>query len=303
MALPPLAVSAYVYLGNANGTANRSSGSIISNYIDTGPPNLPGQQPFSSYKWFYKDYPNEILAKVLSSGVPTIGGSLYLNLGSQFDGSFKYVDPIITAYNPAPCGSDLPPDPNGTAAEAVPTSSYASVQPSPPRWYTDTAYDYHALHPTFGVQTPQTGDVYYAGDFFSGKPWSCDLSVASIEADVLNLCTNTIENYPMARLNLELDTTAKVKIEQSVSQYCCWNKGTVIKGKLGIKSVDVSMVADDDSANFSITVGSSYNSEADVSWEVTIDPDFVPTAVSIPPVSGRISFVNDFWITEVTPPA
>ena len=117
-----------------------------------------------------------------------------------------------------------------------------------------------------------------------------------------NLCTSTIENYPMAQPTLELKANAKIKIMQQVAKYCCWNTGTVLKGKVGLKSVDGTATEYGLSEGLSIALAGAYVDAGTVDWEITIDEDFDSPAIVIPRTAGKITFVNDFWITEVTPP-
>jgi len=106
----------------------------------------------------------------------------------------------------------------------------------------------------------------------------------------------------MAQPTLELKANAKIKIMQDVSKYCCWNTGTVLKGKVGLKSIDGTATEYGLSEGLSIALAGSYADAGTVDWTITIDEDFVAPEITIPRTAGKITFVNDFWITEVTPP-
>jgi hypothetical protein len=304
MALPPIIAAPYAYLGNVDGTTQRASGSVNADFQDQGSPYAPGQKSFYSYQLYYPNYPDEILTKAWDNNVGP--AFMYIAFASQFDGIAKSNGSVVTLYNPAPCGSDLPPNPNGVVVSVTPTPTafVGVVGQRYPRWTTDTAYDFSAV-PLGGPTTfpPLGGTLIGLSDFFGSAYWSFEFSIPSPEVDVENLCTSTIENYPMAQPTLELKANAKIKIMQQVEKYCCWNTGTVLKGKVGLKSIDGTATEYGLSEGLSIALAGAYVDAGTVDWTITIEEDFESPAIVIPRTAGKITFVNDFWITEVTPPA
>ena len=305
MALPPITAVPYAYLGNVDGTIQRATGSVVEDFHDNGFPLPPQQQSFSSYQLLYPNYPDEILVKAWNNALSP--AFLYIAFASQFDGIAKWNTDVVTIYNPPPCGADPVPNPNGFAMEFTPTPTLpfvGSVGQRYPRWTTDTAYDFSAV-PGGGPTSfpPLGGTLIGDSGFFGSAYWSFEFSIPSPEIDVENACTSAIENYPMAQPTLECTATTKIKIIQQVESYCCWNTGTVLKGKVGLKSVDGIATGLPISEGLSIALAGSYADAGTVDWEITIDEDFVAPDISIPRTAGKITFVNDFWITEVIPPA
>jgi hypothetical protein len=310
MALPHRAVATFSILGNEDGTTPRADSYVEGDFHDLGTPHDGSQQSFYSYRWFYKNYPNEIL-KVVPSAVQG-----YQNLQVVFDfespAEFIYPDNRVVEYFP---DDDPAPDPNGTTGIDTGNLAFSGViGPEYPRWVTDTPYDFSANLASWGSMIPQPGisGVWLEIPEFgvSGGPWSWDLSVANLSSEVLNLDTDELEYYPFAQATTSFKATANFKVTFN-AQICCWNEGTVIRGKVGFKSVNVTVTAVPSAlytgnfnwAGLGYEVGSTYTDAGTADWEVTIDEDFVPPNVDIPKVAGAITFVNDFWITEVIPPA
>lgn len=303
MALPPITAVPYAYLGNVDGTAPRANGSIESDFHDNGSPPPPQQKSFNSYQLLYPNYPDEILVKAWDIFLSP--ARLYISFASMFDGYTTWVDNVTTIYNPPPCGVDAVPNPNGLAMEFTPTPTafVGSVGQRYPRWTTDDPYDFSAAGTGPTSFPPLSGTLIGSTDFFGSANWSFEFSIPSPEVDVENACTGLIENYPMAQPFLKIEANAKIKIMQEVHRYCCWNTGTVLKGKVGLKSVDGTATALPIDEGLSIALGASYADAGTVDWEITIEDGFVVPEIIIPRTLGKITFVNDFWITEVTPPA
>jgi hypothetical protein len=303
MALPPITAVPYAYLGNVDGTVPRADGSILSDFHDNGSPLPPLQKSFYSYQLLYPNYPDEILVKAWDNNLSP--ARLYISFASMFDGYTTWVDNVTIVYNPPPCGSDAVPNPNGIAMDFTPTPTafVGSVGQRYPRWTTDDPYDFSAAGTGPTSFPPLGGTLIGSTDFFGSANWSFEFSIPSPEVDVLNDCTGLIENYPMAQPFLKIEANAKIKIMQEVDRYCCWNTGTVLKGKVGLKSVDGTATALSLDEGLSIALGASYADAGTVDWEITIEDGFVVPEIIIPRTLGKITFVNDFWITEVTPPA
>ena len=136
---------------------------------------------------------------------------------------------------------------------------------------------------------------------------SWDIQATNLDSRVLNQQTNAYEYYPFTQATTEFKVTSKYIIPNLFS-ICCWNKGTVVRGKVSIYSVNVitAAIASIPAGYYmgiTAEIGTTFSPVSDVSWEVTIDDGYTPVEITIPKVAGKVTFVNDFWVTEVVPPA
>jgi hypothetical protein len=347
MSLPHRAAAVYVLLARPDGSAlfppgveSLDPGTVLYDYqYPNGPPpytppSPPNQLDFYSYQHWCPNYPDELIVKVdseLANGnnVILIGG------GATAECSLLYPVNAQTEYNPGP-----PLYPGGPSYEPVPTPNGTSDtvytnygEPSTianiiPRWHTATAFDYSSSSGTpspysyFSHQgiVPEKGAVYYISVYpgypdpsnhITGIPasdfvGSWDIEVTNLQSEVLNQQTSANEYYPYTQATTVYKQTGKYVIP-NLFEVCCWNKGTVIKGKVSIYSVNVitGTLPATGSGWMGMTaeIGTTFTAESEVSWEVTISDSYTPVEITVPKVSGKATFVNDFWVTEVTPPA
>ena len=342
MALPPRAAAVYVKLSknDENGAVARPTGTtfaspVVVSYVP-GEEYVPPAQPnFWASQIWYKDYPEETVAKVhlglvdtffyqpLSS---TFGNRIYLfGFSNNISRDSTYPDNIVYEYDPTtPSPADPVPDPNGTVGTITTTiSNLSTAGPQYPRWQaTDTAYDLGNAQVGF---VPQFDTEYYilpAGFIGSSSPyyqytgpWSVDVTVENFQSEVFNQETETNEYYDFAQPSFDYKQTAKVKVYLDTN-VCCWNEGTVITGNIGFQSISVATTAlgrtktvtPDPSYSYGFagmiaTTGSSAVAAGTQSFSVTVSNSYAPIEIEIPTVAGAISFINDFSVDSVTPPS
>ena len=321
MALPPVEVTRFIFLGNEDGTTARADGNVLDNFVYTGSGTPPHQPGFFGYQHYYPNFPREALSikfKLTGGIYPSNEGTSWtkFKFKTGVDSSLTY--PIyITDYSPLPCGTDPVPNPNGSAG----TIDYPEVEASYssdlyifPRWDTDTPYSFHDDPTRFAQLVPVTGTVYTVGagastlpDVYT-KPWTWDVTGYNAQSLVLNNCTDDYELYNMAQATTVFKLNSQIKFNASTFKYCCWNKGTVVRGTVAFSSVNVDAVTitDDDGDNWygmTMTIGDVFAEAGTANWEFTIQEGHDPDYVDIPSVNGCVVFVDDFWITEIIPPA
>ena len=329
MSLPPRGAAVYALLANTEagifppGADVRDGGTIIDDYQIAI---LPGQtvsrekqRNFDSYQHWFVNYPDELITKVHEYFNGSNSNNISLGLGSYSKSVFKCPDNWKTSYNPGPPNYDAVPDPNGDTAELSSQIGQPTYITSIlPRWHTDDAFDYsseadnsYAFFSTHGI-VPEKGKVYTffpsgfsdMGHDFVG---SCDIQVDNLLSKVLNIETNEYEYYPFTQATTELKVTGKYVITKKWNA-CCWNKGTIISGKVSIYSVDVTTGTIPESGNgfigMTAEIGDTFSPHTEKDWSVTIEDedDYDPVEIEIPKVPGKVTFVNDFWITEIVPP-
>lgn len=321
MALPPLIGNVYAVLGGETwynyrpGTYPIVSDEQFTNLPSDDQPLPPKQQIFFSYQWYFKDYPSELI--VITPDYPLFGPvHTRLETANYYDFENTYPNNLVTQYSPLEeCGVDPDPNPNGDIGRFqidehdITWNGYFAIFP---RWHTDTPYDFSSE--TF-FYTPQPGDYYeaYAGIPYemTGEPkamtsaWTYNLSMPSPESPVVNLCTSETDSFPTAQPTIEVRNQAKFRINPS-GFFCCWNEGTILRGKVAFKSVNVMDYAPlglgTSSWGISFTIGGDFAAAGEADWEITLTADFEMEGVEIPLVAEQITFINDFWVTEVIPP-
>lgn len=304
-------------------------------YVDTltQPPNAGGpysqsyQQPFySSIGWFI-DWPNELITPLIGGGYPPAqsdGPGVTISCSTRIkEWSWKYPDNIVTSYNPTPPPDgpgDSPPDPNGTIGTASGGESLYRMSASYlPHWHTDPSFDYGTSMVGFGVDVPDPDTEYNINTFPHqfNNPWSVDLSVTNYHSRVYNEMTMDYEFYDYLQATFEVKTTAEVIIDiktniSTTNPYatCCWCDGVTVKGKVQWASVEANeepVELGTEGADLygfggmKFTPSASLEEGSTEDWSVTITESFTPIKIDIPQSSGRLTFLNDFWITEVVP--
>ena len=346
MALPPRAAAVYVQLSKdgENGILVRPNGTVLASPVVVsyvpGEEYVPPAQPnFWASQIWYKDYPQETVAKVhlglvdtffyqpLSS---TFGNRIYpigFTNNAEVDATFP--TDIVYSYRPAPSGSDPVPDPNGTVGTNTAPKTIGSINfylTWRPRWAaTDTAYDIGNSQTNAGAFCPVFATEYYISPqgFFPSSSqyyqptgiWSVDVTVENFQSEVFNEDTSTNEYYDFAQTTFDYKQTATVKMYLDTT-VCCWNDGTVITGTVSFQSIPVETTAlgrtqsvnPDPSYSYGFagmiaTTGSGASPAGTQSFTVTVSSGYVPVEIEIPTVSGAITFLNDFRIDSVTPPS
>jgi hypothetical protein len=241
----------------------------------------------------------------------------------------KYPTNIVGQYNPTPFPgpADPVPDPNGT----VGTNTTTRTSPNGPgyfylpRWYLDAAYDVGNDQIALGLISPEFDTEYFInenGFFPNPSPyyqqygaWSVDLTVDNFQSEVLNQQTSSYEYYYFTQATFDYKQTTTVKLFLGAN-VCCWNKGTIINGTVSFQAIGVETTAlgrtpgvnPDPSYNYNFggmiaKTGSSASPSGTQSFSVTIDSSYVPIEIEVPTQTGCITFINDFRIDSVTPPA
>ena len=140
---------------------------------------------------------------------------------------------------------------------------------------------------------------------------SWETSVTNLISKVLNVDSSTYEYYPLTQATTELKVVSKFKISPHPdNKYICWNEGTVIKGKVGFRSFDVTAnpVASNLTPGYGyggieVTFGTTSSDAGTADWEVIWEDGYTAAEVTIPCTYGKVTFINDFWVTEVIKPA
>lgn len=311
MALPNKIAVPFILLGKDNGTQPLTSG-ISGSYVDTEKVQ-PDQPPFFGYQWFYPDYGPDYLAVVTpAEGVgPGYLGIKYLNVVPPFTQS--YPTAYVSQYNPGPPDYQPAPDPNGsTQTDDVPGDGLESDYQVYPRLESETPYDLSSnpgnpfsIAPGVVFQIPVALDP-------TGKypPISCDFTAENFESRVFNEETEEYEFYPFAQATTTYSQTQSFKVTLDVG-VCCWNEGTIIRGKVFFAKALVDMQPNPDGegnewgwqgASGEMPEG-PYDPAGDADWEITIGESLESAEIEIPVVTGNYAtFINDICVTEVVRP-
>jgi len=236
---------------------------------------------------------------------------------------------IVYQYDPTtPSPADPVPDPNGT----VGTNTITRTSPNGPgyfylpRWQaTDPAYDVGNDQIALGLISPEFDTEYFInenGFFGNSSPyyqqfgaWSVDLTVDNYQSEVFNQQTSSYEYYDFTQATFDYKHTTTVKLYLDAN-VCCWNKGTVITGTVKFQSIGVETTAlgrtvtvnPDPSYSYGFAgmiakTGSTASDAGSSSFTVNITSSYTPVEIEVPTLAGTITFINDFSIDSVTPPA
>jgi hypothetical protein len=330
MALPPRAGARYVVLGNPEaiistalpaGATVLPVGNPTHDFIDTSSAYLPDlawlprQQSFNAYQDWYPEYPEECVVKV-SQGVVSTSNTILLDSSGTATVESTYPTDIVTTYNPGSPDYDPVPDPNGITDDFTGSMSIGGFSATPwPRWYDadpydmaqSSSYDYWATRGWFPIKNHEYTFFPTYGNLT--KVCSVDLTVENLQSKVYNQDTASYEYYPFTQATFDYKQTAKVVIPIDWT-VCCWNDGAVIEGGVTFSSIDVETVPlgdlfdpDYGFRGMTATTGETITEESSTSFTVTISSSYTPVEIEIPTVAGKITFITDFWITSVTPPA
>lgn len=269
----------------------------------------PRQTDFYSYQHWLKEYPDENIAVVMAPGCGL--GWLEIEFTS---GAYDYTYPtdIVYEYDPSPPTSDPVPDPNGDVGtlsdDAGPGYDWPQLFP---RWHTEDAYDFTAILPSYVPETGYTFIYNESSPYPHGAGmYSYEASVTNLDSEVYNVATMATEYYPFLQPTSDLYVTTKFKIKPHPDNvYSCWSEGTVIKGKVGFKSLPITVNAVPSSSTpgygyegIEVTFGTTYADAGTADWEVTWEDGYTAAEITIPRSLGQVTFINDFWVTEVIKP-
>lgn len=314
MALPNRSAKPYVVLGipDDNNPFSARDGTILSDFQDTDN-TKPKQLDFYAYQHWLKDYPNQNIAMVMAPGCGL--GWLEVELTSS-DYEYTYPSDIVYEYDPDPPLSQSAPDPNGDIGTLTGDEGYyETINQCFPRWHTEDAYDFEAI-PFPGIIPPSGttftfNESYLPGAILGLGYCSYEASVTNFDSQVTNVSTMTDEYYPFLQTTTELKLTTKFKVKPHPDNvYSCWSEGTVIKGKVGFRSYPITANALDNPATpgygytgIEVTFGTTSADAGTADWEVTWEDGYTAAEITIPCVLGQVTFINDFWVTEVVKPA
>ena len=312
MALPNRAAEAYVVLGvpEDNNPFTDRNITVTDDYQATGTLK-PRQLDFSSYPHWLTNYPNEDIAVVRAPICGTLGWLQFELGGSDWD--FTYPSDIVYEYDPDPPLLQPAPDPNGNTGNQTGGIPSAMMPQIFPRWHTDDPYDFEPLN--FGFNpTPGITFTYNEQSIFGPSQMgncSYEISVTNLVSEVMNSATSSNEYYPFLQTTTDLKVTTKFKISPHPdNKYICWNEGTVIKGKVGFRSLDVTAnpVPSNSTPGYGyggieVTFGMTSADAGTADWEVTWEDGYTAAEITIPRTAGKVTFINDFWVTEVIKPA
>lgn len=314
MSLPKRAVLPYSKLFKwQSGAIVPLDGPTLSDFQTVGGTTL-GQEDFYSYQWWYKDYPDEILAIVHKAiGLDSAVVKIVFTPEPQYKA--EYPENYVTEYDPA---TDPVPDPNGESGETTAAAINGSASDFPkPRWHTSTAYNLSSDPVTFLNMVPPleydygvTNGGSMLGITTTNYPkdsYSMKVSAPALESEVINMDTGDPEYYPFAQATLTYEKEAKFKVVYD-GEICCWNKGVTLKGKVAYSTIELNATAVDLGSGYGyngvqIETGNAYTPYIEENWEVVIEAGYTPAEITIPKVEGKAVFINDFWITEVIKPA
>jgi len=262
--------------------------------------------------------------------VGSFGNRIYLDkFTNNQEVDATYPANIVYQYNPTtPSPADPVPDPNGT----VGTNTITRTSPNGPgilylpRWQaTDPDYDVGNDQISVGLISPEFDTEYFInenGFFGNTSPyyqpfgaWSVDLTVDNYQSEVLNQQTSSYEYYDFTQATFDYKHTTTVKLYLDAN-VCCWNKGTVITGTVKFQSIGVETTAlgrtvtvnPDPSYSYGFAgmiakTGSTASDAGSSSFTVNITSSYTPVEIEVPTLAGTITFINDFSIDSVTPPA
>lgn len=320
MALPNRKGAVYAWLANpAVYPQGRTQldGSILDDPQFVVPPGepqppIPKQRDFLSYRHFFPSYPPGFAVKVKAGGGgQQIGNRIQFRASSEME--IKYPTGAEVVYNPTPPPlgpGDQPPNPNGTTGIYEESRDFGVIDVLP-RYVTDAPFSFSsgANYDWYNGNIVPTKDTrYVAGTtgFDGFTIWgSWDVSVTNLMSRVLNFETGEYEEYPYAQATTDVKVTTKIK---AINDWdiCCWNDGTVVSGKIAIWTLDATTKTNPETGTgwfgMFVDTGTTFSPHTELDWSVTIEEGFDGPEIEIPKVQGKVTFINDIWITSVTPP-
>lgn len=326
MSLPYRAAAIYVVLGEPPTGGMKPEGTGFNSYqdIDNGGTTVvpkQKQQNFYAYQDWFTEYPNELIAKV---SINNADDRNYIGVKygeNKQELSYPDTTTIPAFYNPGPPAFDPVPNPLVGALKKMDyTTAEGGFSGPYPRYHTATAYNPDAA-PFYTTWKGTNGTAYLPekGQFIQqiGNPgllqcaYSAELTVVNNLGSILNIQTGNMEYYPFQQSTTVWKADGKVIIKLKDSpapEFCCWNDGTVVKGKIKLYSVDISGVPAAGYGPYGwhgidVTLGSTFSAHSTEDWTVTVTSGNPGTTINIPRVPNKMIFAGDFWVTEVIPPS
>lgn len=304
-------------------------------------PKAPAQPSFWGSQVWYANYPEDAVAKVHLGLCGSSGNSDWINsydIGGDGAGASLNMDDfagnvevittfpnnIVGSYDPTPFPGPADPVPNPNGGTGNTTTTYTetwgggAAPPGSfnPRWHTDTPYDISTIGTLSSATNgfcPKFNSTYVLSPGTSlGKCFSIDVTVTNYQSQVLNLQTSAYEYYNFTQTTFDYRQTAKVKLVLfgTCGPVGCWNNGTVITGTVTFQGLDVTTEAKGNPVGtiygFSgmyVDTGSTVTAAGSQSFTVTVSSSYVPIEITIPALSGKITFINDFRIDSITRPS
>lgn len=311
MALPPRKASLLCLLSNGpSGSIKPTNVVQVDELAGNNPP--PDQPAFYAYNRYFQGYPDEVIVKSHANHAESV--SLRIETVSSYDWQTEFPDDIVYSYRPQSPFFEPVPNPNGEEGSLTGPSSYG-VNPLElyPRWYSETAIDMKEYPITYALYVPDVGStIVFGGGSFNlddvSVGYTLRASVNNLDSEVYNYETNDYEYYPFKQATTKVEWQRKFKVVRVSEQVCCWNEGTIIRGKVKFKSVNLittprpSPGSDYGWDGMEIEIGSTFSDAGEADWEVTIEEDYSGAEIAIPYVDQSITFINDYYVTEVIKP-
>lgn len=275
---------------------------------------LHKQQNFYSFQQYFTGYPDELITKVHSQVTYDYNYTIIRYGQNKQELTFPNTSTVPASYNPGSPDFDPVPNPLVGAASTSETTINLPGGTGPlPRYHTDSPYTPgtgafydHWENGTEGY-VPTKGEVWQMPGFQT-VAYSAEVSVVNNEGTVLNIATGLDEHYPYQQANTVYKADGKIKIDIGTPyEVCCWNDGTVIKGKLKIMSASLTGIPSPGYGSYGyhgiqVTIGSTFSEESTIDWELTINDAMAGFVADIPRMANKVTFAGDFWVTEVIPP-
>lgn len=305
-------------------------------------PKAPAQPSFYASQLWFANYPEDAVAKVHLGVISSLGNSDWPTAYDTFSddaGNILYMDGfsgnvevvrtfpnnIVYVYDPTPFPGPADPVPNPNGGTGNTTTTYTETWGGGaalpaisfnPRWHTDTAYDISTIGTLSSVTNgycPIFNSYYFLSPTASlQKAFSINVTVTNQQSQVLNQQTSAYEYYDFTQTTFSYQQTAKVKLKLVLKcgTTSCWDNGTVITGTVSFQGLDVMVepVGNPTSSIYGfsgmyVNTGSTVTATGSQSFTVTISSSYTPVEITIPAVSNKITFINDFRIDSITRPS
>jgi hypothetical protein len=174
-----------------------------------------------------------------------------------------------------------------------------------PRWEGETSWDFSQFPATVAF-TPQ--GIPAGSSIFNFQPGAMLINTASFG---VSFDTGVLNNDAAFGGSCTFEQEAVFMVlAESPSGVCCWNDGMTFELNLDVWQIDFTATARTTTPYlFDITLGSqSFHSTlthtvtVDSSWADPLNPYNRVHDFTIPKVTGKFTFVNDFYISSVTAP-
>jgi hypothetical protein len=277
----------------------------------------------------FTTYPQELVRRLIRAPNPQ---QVCLTFYGAYEQNFVGTGDVVIYYDTS---VEPVPNPNGTTlsiSDSIPDQGRgvdplggdnANYYPAP-RYETDEPYNFESLDPLTDNMSslfPHAGDEFvFDGGAAPGLPlnWSVDFSVDNGDSKVVDVTdpdNHVVNYYPYAQETTTYNQTANFRPDYAGGapngSLCCPIKNAVIAGKASVWSVSGTTERyfylfdeGEGPVAMKVTVDSDFAEEQVIDWSFTFDPDNPePTSYEVPKIAGKITFINDWWIESITPPA